>query len=143
MTRIYLLALFAMLAACRHTKYTADKLPADQLLFGTGGGFTGKAQTNLLLENGQIFRQDYMETKFSEMPSVKKKLAHQFFEAAEDLKLGDMKFDHPGNLYNFIELTDDGKTARIVWGDEGFPVNQKVKDLYIALSDLVKTPSKR
>ena len=141
-TLLFLAAIFVA-AACHSTKYSPSKLPEDQLLFGYGGGFTGKVSTVLLLENGQIFRQGDTETSFSELSKVKKREAHRFFEAAEDLKLGEMKFDHPGNLYQFIELHDDGKTSRIVWGDDKSPVNQKVKDLFIALNDLAKTGIKR
>ena len=138
----FLMALLAA-TACKSTKYTPENFPQKQLLFGTGGGFTGQTRTLVLLENGQVFLKEMGATAFSELPKVKKKEAKSFYEAADDLQLGTLNFNHPGNLYQFVELQKDGGAVRATWGDDKFPVDQKVKDLFIALNGLVKIETKR
>ncbi len=141
-TLIFLAALSALIS-CRSTKYTPENFPKEQLHFGSGGGFTGQTTTVVLLKNGQIFQQNLTGGAFSELPKIKKKEAKAFHTAANDLDLGAMKFNHPGNIYQFLELKKDSSAARAVWGDENFPPNQKVKDLFIALNGLVKPEIKR
>lgn len=146
MRKLNILAIFlAILAAtaCHSTKYTPENFPKKQLQFGNGGGFTGQVRTLVLLENGQLFLKDAGATAFSEVSKIKKKKAKAFYRATEELDLAKMAFNHPGNMYQYIELKKDSSSARIVWGDENFQSDQKVKDLYIALSDLLKTEIKR
>lgn len=131
-------AFLIVFSACSSARFTADSLPKRQLLFGSGGGFVGKYTSNVLLENGQIFQKESVGGQFEEQKGIRKRKARAFFQAAEELELGAMDFNHPGNLSSFLEFQTDSTTARVTWGDPNFPVNQKVKDLHVALSELVK-----
>lgn len=123
---------------CKHTKYTAANLPADQLRWGNGGGIVGKETTYTLLENGQLFKRDGLKAELMELPPVKGKRANALVESAEKLGLLKMDFVHPGNTYQFIEFEDEGKKSRVSWGDPKFPVDPKIQELYKKLSGLVK-----
>lgn len=121
---------------CKHPKYTAQTLPEDRLSFGQGGGFTGVETTYTLLENGQLFTFTSASPDARELPSARRKTAHQLFETAEDLGLLQTDFMYPGNLYSFIEFQDDGQKRRLAWGDPAHPVDPKIKAFYEQLIQL-------
>ena len=128
----------ALLAGqCKHPKYTAQTLPEDRLLFGQGGGFTGIETTYILLENGQLFKFTSKGQEPEELPAAPRKQGKRLFEAAEKLGLLETDFSYPGNMYSFIEYQDDGQKRRIAWGDLEHPVEQKIKDFYDQLNQLV------
>lgn len=123
--------------SCKQTKYTADKLPTKQLRWGNGGGFVGKETAHILCDNGQIFNRDIMG-KTSESGKTKGKSAKALFKTAESLGVAKMEFNHPGNIYNFIEIQDGDMVSRVVWGDKSYPVDKRVQDLFVELEGLLK-----
>lgn len=125
-----------LVVACKGSRYTADNLPAKQIRWGTGGGIAGKENTHILLENGQIFNQDIMG-KTSSVSKTKTKKALALFKSAEALGLDKMDFQHPANIYSFIELRDGDMLSRIVWGDASYPVGKPVEALYGQLNTLL------
>lgn len=126
-------------SACKTEHFAAEKLPARQIRFGTGGGFTGKTSTFVLLENGQIFEQNIFGNGFLEKPAIKKSKARGFFKTLDGLPAEAAAFDRPANFYYFLENRRDSATVRAVWGDVNFPPPQKVSDLFFALNALVFT----
>ncbi len=122
--------------ACKHPKYAADKLPEKQIRWGDGGGFVGKEKSHVLLENGQIFNIDIMG-KISEAPKTKGKTAKALFKKMESLNLAKMEFNHPGNIYSFLEFKDGDMVSRVVWGDKAYSVGKPVEDLFSNLNGLL------
>ncbi len=134
---LLLTALTAQFTACKSTKYTAAKLPAKQLRWGSGGGFTGKETSYALLENGQIFRFRTLDNSTAEEAATKAKTAAGLFSTAETIGLADVALDKPGNMYYFLELRREGTDAhRVTWGDAS-PPNQEVQDFYRVLQQLI------
>lgn len=123
---------------CRPTKFTFDKLPETQIRWGHSGGFTGKATTFVLLENGQIFKNTSLDGNTSELPSAKSKVARGLFSTAENLELKKIQFDHPGNMTHFLEIWDKTGKTRIVWGSNDHQPEQKVLDFYTVLQQLIE-----
>ena len=123
--------------ACKHPKYTSDKLPEKQIRWGNGGGFVGKESAHILCENGQIFSRDIMG-KTSEAGKTKGKKAKELFKTMESLNLAKMEFHHPGNIYNFLEFQDGDMVSRAVWGDKNFPPEKRLEDLFRELNGLLK-----
>ena len=126
----FAIAILALSSQCKHPKYTADNLPDEHLRFGNGGGFTGVETTDTLLENGQLFKSTTAAPQAVALKNCPRKTAKKLFETAESLGLEKMDFAHPGNIYSFIEYTDDGKTSRVTWGDREHPVDEKIRALY-------------
>ncbi|MFN0174170.1 MAG: hypothetical protein ACKVU0_05940 [Saprospiraceae bacterium] len=123
--------------ACKHPKYTSDKLPEKQIRWGNGGGFAGKESSHILCDNGQIFSRDILG-KTSEAGKTKGKKAKEIFETIESQRLAKMEFHHPGNIYYFLEFQDGDMVSRVVWGDKNFSVGKAVEDLFRELNDLLK-----
>ncbi len=123
--------------ACKHPKYTIDKLPEKQIRWGNGGGFAGKETSHILCDNGQIFSRDIMG-KTSEAGKTKGKKAKELFKTTESLELAKMEFKHPGNLYYFLEIQEGDMVSRVVWGDKNMPVGKPIEDLFRELNELLK-----
>ncbi|MEM6265318.1 MAG: hypothetical protein AAGI38_22645 [Bacteroidota bacterium] len=136
-----LLGLLLWASGCNSTTYTADSLPPERILFGSGGGITGMATTYCLLENGQLFKMEgVVEGEFLEQPKVKKRSAKESFELARELGIMGMNLNQPGDLYSFIEYHKEGKKRRLTWGVPGNPAPEKIILLYKSLVQLSKTP---
>jgi hypothetical protein len=132
-----LLATTFLWLSCKHTKYTASKLPEKQIRWGTGGGFVGKEASHILLENGQIFSRDIVGNT-TEDAKTKGKKAKALFKSLETLGIAKMEFNHPGNMYSFLEFQDGDMVSRIVWGDKASSVGKPVEDFFSELNGLLK-----
>ncbi len=94
--------------------------------FGDGGGFTGAVTTYEIKTNGDVFKDD-KKTKTveaSELKTIQKKI--------DKLSNESLKFNHPFNMYYFIEIDKN----KIVWGDPAFPEPSDIKELYSELQKI-------
>ena len=133
-----LLTAASLLLFCKHQpKFTADNLPPQKLLWGSGGGFTGKETSYVLLKNGQIFKRE-MAGEPVELPKTKSKTAAAIFKTAETLDFSKLESNHPGNIYSFMSWNEGDIVRRIVWGDAAYPANSEVKALFERLNGLLK-----
>lgn len=123
--------------ACKQPKYTSDKLSTKQIRWGSGGGIVGKESAHILCDNGQIFYRDIM-AKTESAGKTKGSKAKAIFKSIEALGLAKMEFNHPSNMYNFLEWQDGDVVSRVVWGDKAFPVDKSVQDLFGELNGLLK-----
>jgi hypothetical protein len=133
-----LAAVALLLLFCKHQpKFTADNLPQQQLRWGNGGGYAGRETTYTLLSNGQVFKQELKDT-LAETVKTRRKTAAAIYKTAESLNLAKLEFEHPGNIYSFLEWQDGDVVQRISWGDPAIPVNADIKSLYGQLNALLK-----
>jgi hypothetical protein len=144
MNKVFLIVFMSFLAVlstvsfgCKSKK--AAVAAADQvgLVWGSGGGITGKVTSYKLLESGNITRSMGVDGSTTDIKPIKAKVAKAMFSAAKDLSLAEVAQNTPGNMYYFLELVVDGKTNRITWGEAGTEVPSKVKDFYQLLNQLV------
>ncbi len=123
--------------ACKHPKYSTEKLPEKQIHWGNGGGFVGKETSHILCDNGQIFSRDIMGKTVAE-GKTKSKKAKALFKTVESLDLAKMEFNHPGNTYSFLEFQEGDMVSRVVWGDRNSPIEKPIEDLFRELNQLLK-----
>ena len=123
--------------ACKQPKYAPGNFPDNQLRWGNGGGVVGKETTYTLLDNGQIFIRD-MGGPLTEIGKTKGKNAKELFGMIETLGLQKIDFQHPGNVYDFIEVLSGDSVHRISWGEKDKPVDPKIRDMFNRLNALVK-----
>jgi hypothetical protein len=139
-TILILLALLAtafLWLACKNTKYAPGNFPDRQLRWGSGGGVVGKERMYILLDNGQIFVIEGGKI-LSEVGSTKGKTAKALYETVATLGLEKINFQHPGNIYDFVEVLSGDSVHRISWGAKDQPVDPKIKDLFDQLNGLLK-----
>lgn len=122
--------------ACKHPQYAADKLPQNQIRWGTGGGFVGKESSHILCDNGQIFSRDIVGNTQA-AGKTKRKHAASLYKTIKSLDLAKMEFNHPGNTYSFLEYQEGDMKSRVVWGDKNAPVGKPVEEAFRALNALL------
>ena len=123
---------------CKSQQYSFEELPEKQLIFGSGGGMSGAVDTYVLLENGQFFHTNSLTGEVKELESVSKKEAKQCFGKLEELSLSEMDFDHPGNLYYFLEEVEGDESHRITWGANNHEISEECKTFYKELRTTIK-----
>lgn len=139
MRPIFLFSLFfIMLFSCKSQQFTVDELPDKQLIFGRGGGISGEVNTYTLLENGQVFYNNSLTKENSEIKSIRRKEAVLCFQKMDSLKLSEMNFDHPGNMYYFLEEVNGEERYRVTWGSNDHEVSSECKDFYKELRTTIK-----
>lgn len=123
-----------LFAQCKVVKYTPEKLPVKQILFGDGGGYANLETTYTLLENGQLFKRTGNDGKYEELKPLKASEARQIFEKVASLQLYKLDIYKPGNLYYFLQDVNAKTDSRIVWGAGDFLPPKSVvavfRDLY-------------
>lgn len=127
---LYIVCLGIFLIACKSQQYTAETLPANQLAFGEGGGFSGAITEFILLENGQLFVKNSLTNKVEELPPVKKKQVQALRTEAEVLNMSNLNINSPGNIYYFIRYQQADTIQQAIWGDPNYTLDPKVQNLY-------------
>lgn len=136
MTFPFMIMLFMGFLSCTRTIAT-DKLPATQIVFGHGGGFTGMVHEYALLENGYIIRVEKDSAEQRIVKKIGKKKAAAHFAAVDSMRLHTWLYDVPGNIYHFIILKREGKKDnKIVWDGGGKDDNapHNIEEYYKKLS---------
>jgi len=131
---IFLVVLFS----CKSQTYQLDNLPEKQLVFGSGGGISGEVKTYILLENGQVFYNNSLTDTNEEIKSLSKKEATLCFKKMDSLKLEEMNFDHPGNMYYFVEEVKGEERHRVTWGSNDHEVSESCRKFYKELRTSIK-----
>ncbi len=130
-----------LLFSCKSTKYTPATFEGPQLVFGSGGGFTGAVTTYCLLENGQLFTKNGVpgknETDYESVKKVSKKVAKSLFAQANASGLLNAKKSQPGNMYCFVKMLSGDTTGSVAW-DQAKPLDDPVVQLYDQLMKTVK-----
>ncbi len=120
---------------CKSPSYTPATLPEKQLIFGSGGGFSGAVTRYILLENGQLFRYDSLPETLVEMGRVRKSKAKAHFKTIDQLALQKRKINEPGNVYYFLEYQYKNYHAKCIWGNSDYEVDKELSNFYQALTN--------
>ena len=131
--------LLSIYTGCQAPHYTMENLPNRQLIFGQGGGITGEVKKFILLENGQLFTTSSLTKEQKELPPLSAKQGKEIFGDLRDLSLNEIDFNHPGNLYYFLEEKNHEQHHRVTWGDPNHQVPKKISTFYHQLKTLQKT----
>ena len=129
--KFYGLLICCLLFSCKATKYTPKDYPDIQLIFGEGGGISGQVNEYHLFENGILFKGKGMVDKtYEKIGKISTTKASQFFANYNALDVEMIEFDHPGNIYKFIEWKKGDQRHRITWGAMDHQVDKNVQLLY-------------
>lgn len=137
-TLCFTLPFLLLLTCCKSKQYTASELPPNQLRFGNGGGFSGFVTEYTLLDNGQMFVKKSPADTLAAYKNVKTKQAKALYQQLANLKIETLDFNHPGNMYYYIESQQKDSLYRVTWGSMDQPVRKDVNQLYQNLMELVK-----
>ncbi len=127
---IVLLFICGLLASCAAGKDSKPGTSFTQLHFGNGGGFTGAVNRYVLHPDGRLMKAAGLSDEFKELARVNTKQTDKLFQEARQLGLDTIQFNHPGNLYYFIEVQKAQSTPRITWGSADHAVPTQVQEFY-------------
>lgn len=123
---------------CKVVKYSAEKLPVKQIIFGDGGGFAGIETSYILLENGQIFKKVGLGSNAQELVSIKQKQSKEIFEKIATIQLYKIDIHKPGNLYYFIQEVNEKTDSRATWGSGDYLPPQSLVNVHRELLSLAR-----
>lgn len=118
------LAVFLCLLLC-HCASSVDRIAntgVEVIHFGSGGGFTGETVGYTLNANGTLSKNGEPIGRLC----AERTLA--YFKQAKDFS--QYQFKHPGNIYNFIEITSSGTSNRIVWSANSEGIHKDIINLH-------------
>jgi hypothetical protein len=116
---------------------TANNNPAT-LVFGQGGGTTGKYVEFSLISDGTLYRNDLESGKKVFMKKIRKDNSRWFFVDAENLKLLTMDFNCVYNINYYIIYMKGVRSNKVNWGNAATPPPDGVKSLWDRLWVLTK-----
>ncbi len=124
------------LAACHTSKYSADHLPDNLIIFGRGGGVVGMEYRYMLCPNGQLFLQKGIKGSINSLGRIPLGRAKDAFRRVAEWNVSVWAYNEPGNMYQFVEW--DGH--RVAWNPHTseLGVPSEVPLLYNQLMDIVK-----
>ena len=116
---------------------TVGNKPAT-LIFGQGGGVTGKYMEYALLIDGTLYRVDTQSGERTFLRKLNKKDTRAFFVDAEMLNIMKMDFNHPYNINYYIVYQKGVYSKKVNWGDANDPPPEGIKELWDRLWKLSK-----
>ncbi len=119
-----------LLFSCKQAQFTPKNYKGYQLVAGTSGGVTGMMKEYVLLGNGQLFLSKGLKGEWKEVRKLKKSKTKDIFNKAEELGLGTLKFNHPGNMTSYLILKLPPRSNEIKWGEPGISPPDGVSAFY-------------
>lgn len=124
--------------SCQTKQFSGSQLPDRQIWYGRGGGFSGKETTWILLENGQLFRQEGIGSTPIQAGKISSYDASQLFKEADLVLYGENNLTEIGNTYAFIGMKDKHRSVRLVWSGKLPEMNPKLADLINGMEKIAK-----
>ncbi len=115
------------LSSCGLFKY---KIPYDKVVFGKGGGFTGKYDEYFIDKKGDLYKKDPSSAAFTLIKSLSGKQIKDVFKDIKKNNLYTVAFNNPYNYSYYIELYKGEKSNRIIWGNANNPPPSEVTGVY-------------
>lgn len=135
-----LILLSLYVSSCKVVKYTPEKFPTRQIIWGNGGGFAGIEVAFVLLPNGQLFKKEGVKGNYQELKPLKQKQATPYFEKVASLQLYKQDINKPGNIYYFIQEKTEITDSRVTWGAGDYIPPEGFVSIYKELSALGTRP---
>lgn len=136
-TIFLLIGLFSFMGmTCKLNHYDPEVYKRPVILFGEGGGFSGKETTYALIKKGYLFKKVGTAAEYELVRTVPVESCQSIFKKVKALSPSVLKTQQAGNMYQFMEVEVEKETYRMVWGNEGKPVDPELKALYMELTGL-------
>jgi len=119
--------LFLLFSCKIKEDFTPYNFNGEIIVFGGGGGFSGKVYQYTLMENGQFFKGTHQEGKVHEFDRVNERQVEQLFNSYHQLGFGDLELNESGNLYKFLKFYMGDKEHKIMWPDANIDEHTTLK----------------
>jgi hypothetical protein len=117
-----------------------DSIKGNFIEFGNGGGFTGQSKNYVLTRSGDLyFIKNILadEHTLEYLKKVKSCTVKKIFRYAEKNKITELRYNNPGNLFQYMTLIINNKTNRLVWESSDSATPENIITLYTRLYNLL------
>ena len=104
----------------------------DYIRIGNGGGFAGIETTYTIYKNGQLEQAGKVLAKLN--PSN----VDQLINNISILKLDQIDWNKPGNIYKFIEYNLNGKNHKLTWDSNATDIDGNLNLFYNYVNHLIQ-----
>ncbi len=132
---IYLSILVLILASCSTPK-ELKCFSKNDIVFGSGGGFTNKSNIYSLSYDGIIHKTNEFSKESEKVGEISKKETKQLFIKFLESGLDTLEYAKPGNMYYFLGYENDSTNKKITWGG-GDDAPSSAQELYNELIKLI------
>lgn len=131
--KLFLFSCITLAVLSNIPECSSSKEIFQEIKFGEGGGFTGMVMEYTIYPNGEIHFSNSITKEHKKIRTISRTEREAVQKALIKVPADALSFNHPGNLYYFIEIDKN----RAVWGDPSFPEPLEIKELYDRLQKLV------
>jgi len=124
--------------SCKGRQYTPETFTKRQIVFGSGGGVTGKYEVYTLLENGQFFYKNSITEETKELSRVPKKEIKGMLKTMKEMDFKNQATNDPGNYNHFITIKEGEETYKCAWAEGQKPPISGISTLYRNLMGMTK-----
>ncbi|MBL1231568.1 MAG: hypothetical protein COA31_002505 [Flavobacteriales bacterium] len=123
-----LLIFFSMFFSCSSTKSNTDTTTNNKsnnsemkYCVGRGGGFTGDFEEYILLENGKVYKRDFVYERDVFYKQLSALDTEYFLTKIDELSLYGEDINQPGNMSYYLEIRQGNNTInKIIWGAHSY-----------------------
>ena len=126
---LLLICIATLFVSCSSSGKVTGNSTRPSLIFGNGGGFTGIYTIYKLNDDGRVYSVLPDSTQ-QRINHINKKKTRALFSQADQLKMTEPAFNHPGNITWFIRYKKGNELVEFKWGDSKVPVPDEIKNLY-------------
>jgi len=101
-----------------------------QIVFGSGGGFTGHVNEYHLDARGNLSIFEGLTATKSNLGKIKKSDLKKIYNTLSEMNLSKIKINQPGNMYYFIKEVDSSATYEVVWGNHDYDTPKEIQGFY-------------
>lgn len=131
------IVILGSLFSCHPAKIEPKSYTGPQIIFGDGGGFAGSMNEYNLQDNGHLYKRQGVTDEYVWIRRVDLKMTKQIFTNYDQLKLGEVQVNKPGNMYYFIGLQNGADHHRITWSNKD-DISAEAKIFFSILMNLIK-----
>lgn len=115
--------------ACKSKKVSAKN--DREIVFGCGGGFTGRGEYFTLKEDGNLYKGENETADSNLIKKISPKTSDSIFKQAFSPEQLIIEYNRPGNMSCSIVLRQKGEFVKsFVWVYQDENIPERIKDLY-------------
>ena len=134
-----LLIFSSIFFSCSSTKSSTDTTSSNntnnsemKYCVGRGGGFTGDFEEYLLLENGKVYKRDFVYERDVFYKELSVLDTEYFLNKIDELSLYGEDINKPGNMSYYLEIRQGNNTInKIIWGAHSYYPPKELEDFHI------------
>jgi len=101
----------------------------EYLVIGKGGGFSGEVLQYRISPGGKVYKGSGLaDIRYALKGKIKRSEARKLFKDMDSIQ--DSTFQHPGNLYYFIQKIGKDCKTEYTWGENEFKAPESIKTIY-------------